>query len=114
MRNKYKARPTDGFPSQLEKAVYQLLLERERAKEISDIKRQVRVELTKAAIATKIDFSFLERSTNEIVFCEAKGMEQDRWKLLKRLWAFYGPGKLEVWGGSWNRLRIKEIIEPRE
>jgi hypothetical protein len=111
MRNKYRAVRIGDFPSKLEYAVHEILLERERAKEISDIKRQVRVELTKAAIATKIDFSFLERSTNEIVYCEAKGMEQDRWKLLKRLWAFYGPGKLEVWGGSWNRPRIKEIIE---
>lgn len=108
-KNKYKAEATDGFPSKLEKAVHDLLLLRQRAKEIKDIKRQVRVTLT-AGIASKIDFSFLEIETNETVYCEAKGMSTERWTMIKKLWRSYGPSKLEIWGGTYKRPRLMEII----
>lgn len=111
--NKYSAQRTGDFPSKLEYSVHQMLLLREKAKEIRNIQRQVRVELTDAAIATKVDFSFEEVSTGETVYCEAKGMATERWNLLKRLWAYYGPGKIEVWGGSHMRPKIMDVITPK-
>lgn len=111
--SKYNAvRTVDGFPSKLESSVYQMLLLRERAKELRNIQRQVRVELTKAAIATKIDFSAEESPDWKTIYIEAKGMATERWNLLKKLWAYYGPGKLEIWGGSHDRPKITAIVIP--
>jgi len=110
--NKFSAEAGEGFPSKLEGAVHQMLLLRERAKEIRNIQRQVRVELTKSAIATKVDFSFEESPLWETVYCEAKGVATERWQLLRKLWAHYGPGKLEIWGGSHHRPKITGIVIP--
>lgn len=112
--NKYGAKKSGDFPSKLEASVYQLLLLREKAKEISEIKRQVRVELTDACIATKVDFSFTENSTGQTVFCEAKGVETERWNLIKRLWRFYGAGPLEIFKGTYMRPQLVETIIPGE
>jgi hypothetical protein len=111
--NKYKAQRTGDFPSRLEAAVYQLLYLRQKAGEISDIQRQVRCELTDAAIATKIDFSFIEVASGQTIYAEAKGCVTDRWNLLKRLWAHYGPGKLEIWGGTYARPKLVDVIIPK-
>jgi hypothetical protein len=112
--NKYKAQRTGDFPSRLEAAVYQLLYLRQKAGEISDIQRQVRCELTDAAIATKIDFSFVDVGSGSTIYCEAKGMATERWNLLKRLWAHYGPGKLEIWGGTYARPKLVDVIIPKD
>lgn len=111
--NKYKAKSADGFPSQLEKSVYELLLLREKAKEIRDIKRQVRVELTRAAIAVKIDFSFTEVATGRTIYCEAKGVETERWRIIKKIWAFYGPAPLEVFKGTHGRPQLIETVRSK-
>jgi hypothetical protein len=110
-KNKYSAVAKDGFPSKLEAAVYDILLLREKAKEIKDIRRQVRVELTKAAIAAKIDFAFIDVRSGETVYCEAKGSDTERWILIKRLWPHYGPANLEIFKGRYTRPQLVEIIE---
>lgn len=113
-KNKFSAQRTGDFPSKLEASVYQMLLLREKAKEIRNIERQVRIELTDAAIATKIDFRFEEAPEWNRVCCEAKGVSTERWNLLKRLWAYYGPCKLEIWGGNYTRPKIMDIITPKD
>lgn len=40
LRNKYNAKPANGFGSKLENAVHDILLLRQNQKEITDIKRQ--------------------------------------------------------------------------
>jgi len=110
--NKFKAQRTaDGFPSKLEAAVYQLLLLREKANEITDIRRQHKVLLTKAEIPWKIDFSFTDIASGKTVYCEAKGVTDERFKLFQKLWPFYGHGPLEVWRGSYLKPKLAEIIK---
>ena len=108
---KFRSVRTDGMASKLEAAVRQILFLREKAGEIRDIKSQCRVELTLACIATKVDFCFTDCSTGETVYAEAKGFETDRWKIIKRLWRFYGPAKMEIWTGSYSNPKMTEEIE---
>lgn len=112
--NKFKAQRTaNGFPSKLEASVYSQLLLREVAKEITDIRRQHKVLLTKAEIAWKIDFSFTDIASGNTVYCEAKGIEDERFKIFKKLWPFYGHGSLEIWKGSYQKPFLDEVIKQR-
>jgi predicted nuclease of restriction endonuclease-like RecB superfamily len=99
-----------SFASQLERAVYIYLKSREQQKEISDLKCQETIYLTKARIIYKPDFSFLEDNIQK--YAEAKGMETPEWRLKRKLWQFYGPGPLEVWKGSANNFVLHETIIP--
>jgi hypothetical protein len=111
--NKYHAKRQGGFSSRLEYSVYQLLLTRERAGEISDIRKQHCVDLTAACISWKVDFSFIEKSTGLRVWCEAKGLEKSDYRIKLKLWRVYGPGTLEIWKGSAARPFVAEIVVPR-
>lgn len=108
--NKYHAIREGNFPSKLESAVYEMLLWRERAKEIKNIKRQHCVKMTLADISWKIDFSFEDNKTGEICFVEAKGIETSDYRIKKRLWAYYGLGVLEIWKGSYKSIYLEETI----
>lgn len=112
-RNKFGAKRVDGFPSKLEAAVYQLLKLRERAGEISDIKRQQTVVLQEGSrdvrITWRVDFSFIER--NELVYAEAKGIENADYKLKLKLWRANPPAPLEIWKGHHMRPKLVERIE---
>lgn len=111
-KNKYGAVSTGSFPSKLEAAVYQILLLRERSGEVKEIRRQHVVSLTEAKINYKVDFSCTLTSTGETLFVEAKGYATDVWNLKKRLWEYYGPGKLEIWCGDYRRPFLKETVIP--
>lgn len=107
--NKYGAIARDGFPSKLEARTYDILLFRQAAQEITGLCRQTRVELTDAKIACKIDFSFIDNGVE--AFAEAKGVETERWVIIKKLWRYYGPGNLEIWvAGTGGEPRLQEII----
>lgn len=111
--NKYGAvRTANGFPSKLEEAVWNVLLLREKAGEISNIQRQAKVLLTAAEIPWKVDFSFFDERIEATCYAEAKGIEDDRFKLFKKLWPHYGPGILEVWKGDYRRPKLVETISP--
>ncbi len=117
--HKYGAEATDGFPSKLEKAVHAILLLREAANEICNIRRQERVELTVAKIPCKIDFAFDVASAVEggclfiRHYAEAKGIETERWRMIKKLWRSYGPGELEIWvAGRNGEPYLQETIRP--
>ena len=112
-KNKYKAtRTAEGYDSKLEQAVGAMLHFMEKAGEIKDIRRQHRVELSAAKIACKIDFSYTDVKTNQTIFIEAKGLDLERWRIIKKLWAHYGPGRLEVWKGTYKCPKLHEIIIP--
>lgn len=114
-KNKYHAtRTADGFPSKLESSVYGILQLREKAGEISDIKRQVPVILQDGPpdvkIAWRLDFSFIENSTKQIVYVEAKGIPTGEYKLKLKLWRKNPPGPLEIYMGHYSKPSLVERI----
>jgi hypothetical protein len=112
--SKYRAKKIQyndfSFASQLEAAVFQWLQLRVKNKEISDMRCQETVYLTKARIISKPDFSFYENGTKR--FAEAKGFETPEWRIKRRLWEHYGPGPLEIYKGSAKSFRLHETIIP--
>ena len=95
------------FDSKLEASVYFYL------KNILKVKSLVHhpgtIFLTDARIQYRPDFSFKEN--NVLCFAEAKGFATDTWKLKKRLWKFYGPADLLIFGGRSTKVILKETIK---
>jgi hypothetical protein len=112
-KHKYGAVRCGGFHSKLEAYVHQILLFREKAKEIMDIRFQQTVHLTRADIHWACDFSFIVVKTGEKMFCEAKGAEDARFSIIKKLYRFYGKDPLEIWKGHWSSPYLDEIIIPK-
>lgn len=114
MRNKYRAKRSDGFPSKLEKAVYDMLFSWEKLGLISDLKRQQTVVLQEGPkdqrITWRVDFSFLNEK-GERVFLEAKGIETQDYKIKKKLWKKNPPARLEIWKGNYKKPKLVEVIE---
>lgn len=112
-KNKFNAVRTNGFASKLESAVYELLLLRQKAGEIKNIKKQHSVDLG-LGVRWKVDFSFELVETGERIWCEAKGIEGEGYRLKRTMWKNgAGPGPLEIWKGSHARPRLIETIIPR-
>lgn len=114
MKSKYRAKPTNGFPSKLEYALWLYLKRREELRQISDIKRQQSVVLMNCEacgtrVNWKVDFSFQENG--ELVFAEAKGAECASYKKRIKLWRKKPPYALEIYKGSHSDLRMVERIE---
>lgn len=59
------------------------------------------------------DFKCQEIGTGAIFWAEAKGYQDQKWPLKKKLWKFYGPGALEIWTGSYTRPVLTETIIPK-
>lgn len=115
IKNTRSAGASDGrvLSSGLEKDVYEELLLQQRGNLISDLKCQVQVHLTRARILYKPDFCY---TTNHGVteYAEAKGFETETWRIKRRLWKHYGPGKLNVYKrGPRQSVLITETIDPR-
>ncbi len=100
------------FDSKLESAVHDILLLREKAGEIRNIKQQVNVHLTAARILYKPDFSYELVETGETEYVEAKGMVTPVYAIKRRLWIHYGAGKLYIYKGSHTKPYLDEIIIP--
>jgi hypothetical protein len=115
-KNKYGAKRTtiagQSFPSRVEAAVFQLYALRERASEISDLTRYSTVFLSDARISYKPDWSYIDLGTGLRNYVEVKGVETERFRLIKKLWRAYGPGPLEIWKGSWQKPYLSEVIIP--
>lgn len=114
-KNKFGAKRVDGFPSQLERAVYYKLLDRQTLGLISDIKRQQTVVLQEGGkdvrIAWKLDFSFINNETKKTEYAEAKGFETNDYLLKLKLWRAKRPAPLEIWRGSHKYPKMVERIE---
>lgn len=104
-----------SFASNLEKNLYMMLVLRQRGKEIGDIQVQDTVRLSDAEIIYKPDFKFTNLETGEDEWAEAKGIETPEWRLKRKLWQYYGPGKLHVYMAKpWSSTPVfKETIIPR-
>lgn len=101
------------FHSKLEASVHQMLTLREKAKELTVLKCQDVQYLTRARIRYEPDFKCLDLVTLEEFWVEAKGYANDRWPTIKKLWGSYGPGKLEIWTGTYKYPTLAEIIIPK-
>jgi hypothetical protein len=115
-RNKYKAVKVSHsgyyFASKGEAALFDILRLRELSKEITDLKCQVSVYLTKSRIQYIADFSHNENG--ETVYDEYKGFETDVWRIKRRLWKNYGPGVLRVYKKRGPSVVLHEEIIPEE
>lgn len=100
------------FASKLEGAVYDHLWLREKAGEIKIIQCQKHVKLTRAEIVCIPDFYVLDILSGEPFFVEAKGCESERWLIVRKLWRKYGPGKLEIFKGTYKKIYLAETIIP--
>jgi hypothetical protein len=103
-----------SFGSKLEANLFELLLLRERAGEIKELKQQVRVPLTKAEIVYIPDFSYILTATEIKEYAEAKGFETDAWRIKRRLWMHYGPGTLKVYKARGTTPFLFETIVPKD
>lgn len=114
--NKFGARRVEKaglrFDSGLESAVHDLILLREKAGELELVKTQDRIKLTDAGIVYIADFQCRDLQTGETFWIEAKGFESERWKIIYKLWQFYGPGRLEIWKGTKARPVLTEVLRP--
>lgn len=114
--NKYNAKKTRvagedrEFPSQGEATAFIYFRELERAGKIKELTRYPSVRLTKASIAYKPDWSYIDLKTGEKRYVDFKGVETDRFKMIKKLWAYYGPGVLEIVKGK--GFMVAEAIRP--
>ena len=103
-----------AFASKGEAALFDELKLREKAGELKDIKCQTHVYLTLARINYIADFSAIDVKENCPVWFEFKGFETDVWKIKKRLWKYYGPGALFIYGGNYTKIRFIEAVIPTE
>lgn len=58
------------------------------------------------------DFKVQDVKSEEIYWIEAKGFADKRWARNKRLWKRFGPGRLEIYGGTWRGLTLDLVIIP--
>lgn len=114
-RNKYSNRVVShagySFASKAESALFDIYYLQQKQGLISELKCQDVVYLTDARIMYKPDFTFIRDGIQW--WGECKGFETDVWRIKRRLWKCYGPGKLEVWKGSWKRLSFFETLVPK-
>lgn len=124
-RHKYRATKvtvSEGtFPSKLEFTVFKLLKLRELAQEIADIVRYPSVQLRAKcsvcggkAMNYKVDMCYRDLKTNEVIYVEAKGAEDKTYRRNRAQWKKTGPGKLEVWSGTYLRPFLKEVVEVKK
>lgn len=99
--------------SKLESAVCQMIQLREKAGELELLQVESAVYLTEARYKYIPDFKCRDIATGKEIYIEAKGYPEKRWPTTKKLWKFYGPGYLEIWGGSHLRLVLDEVIKPK-
>jgi hypothetical protein len=111
-RNKKVERDGYSMGSQLEASVYGKLKERAEAGELVIEQTQDHVYLTRARIGYVPDFRCRDLETDETFWVEAKGFANDRWPIIRKLWKFYGPGRLEIWKGSHAYPYLDEVIIP--
>lgn len=112
-KNKRTERAGYSFSSGLEAATFSILKLQEAAGEIEILKVQDRVLLTNAKIAYIADFKCRDKITNEEFWVESKGFQTPEWRIKKRLWEHYGPGKLIIYTGTKYNPVLSETIIPK-
>jgi len=113
-QHKYNAKKTvvegQSFPSGLEARTWTYLRVLEQQKELTELSRQATVTFPIVDIKYKADMKYTNKK-GQTVWVEAKGMEGDRWKIIKKIWKALGPGDLEVYKDRGNGLYLAETIK---
>jgi hypothetical protein len=94
-----------SFDSKAESRLHDELLLQEKAGELEILKLQDRVHLV-AGIHTIVDFKVFDKVLGQVVWVEMKGFETPEWRLKKRLWKVFGPGRLRIYYG---KGKVEEI-----
>lgn len=115
-KNKYGNKRTDregrSFASKLEAEVFDYLKLLEGEGEFRDIRCQVHVYLTDARIDYIPDFCVFDVKLGQDVYVEAKGFQTETWLLKKKLWRYYGPGRLRIFMMGDRAIKQVEEIVP--
>lgn len=81
----------------------------QRAGEISDLQHQVTFRLSDAEITYRADFTYTEKG--RMVAEDFKGVETERFRIIKKLWQHYGPCLLRITKRRGTRvLTVQEIM----
>jgi hypothetical protein len=96
----------EAFPSRLEADTW-LLLKRHYPLVV----RYPTVHLTEARISWKVDFG-MGTAGGGVEFAESKGVETERYRMLKKLWTVYGPGTLRIFKADrrGNPVQVEVIV----
>lgn len=70
------------------------------------------IYLTRARIGYIADFKCKLKLSNDLFWVEAKGYQNDRWPMKKKLWKFYGPGPLHIYKGTYMKPYLDEVVIP--
>lgn len=117
--HKYGAKKTicsrgHEHPSGLEAAVCELLILREKAGDIRNLKYQHTIHLA-YGIKWKCDWSFEQGPDWIPSFAEAKGKATADFRLKLRMFREgCGKGNLELWRGHFRRPYLEKIIVPKK
>jgi hypothetical protein len=84
-----------------------------RSGEIGPITCQPKIYLTEAKILYKPDFTFTDLKLGRQVWVDCKGARTDVFQIKKRLWEYYGPGRLILVHGYGLNIRILETIDSK-
>jgi hypothetical protein len=118
-KHKFGARRTfcsigHHHPSALEASVCEILILREKAGDIRNLKYQQTVHLA-YGVKWKIDWAFEQGPKWISSFAEAKGADTSDFKLKLRMFREgAGDGPLELWRGTHKRPYLEKIIIPKE
>lgn len=119
--HKYNARKTktvfDGVdiycPSALEAAVGSQIEMLRKIGEATELRYQHAVNLG-MGVKWKVDFSYWSKALKERVWAEAKGKWDAGALIKKKMWINgAGPGRLEIWQGSWRRPICTGVFYPK-
>lgn len=106
-------RMSDGrsFASKGERDCYEMLKLLVKDGVYRELECQVTTPLT-AGITHKTDFKCWDVKRDEPLWVEYKGFVDQRWRDIQKLWKYYGPGRLKVYGGYGLRMKLLEEIIP--
>lgn len=101
-----------SFPSKLEAKVYAHFKRCQELGQIEGLTRYASVRLSDAKIAYKPDARAIYADIKQQFYIEAKGVEDARFKLIKKLWEVYADGPLEIWKANGRGIYLAETIIP--
>lgn len=101
-----------GYDSRLEGGLAFFLRALVDEGELKDLREKPNVHLTEARILMIPDFVAFDVLLGADVFFEAKGFETAVWRIKRKLWTVYGPGRLRVYKGSGFRVNLVEELVP--
>jgi len=117
--NKYRAVKAKSvftgrmYDSKAERDFRNWLFAREENGELHSVQEQIGVDLG-SDITWKCDFLYYEIKTERWLYAEVKGVETERFRMVKKLWRHNGPGLLQIWKrrNASSAFRVTQEIMP--